>query len=399
LNYQCGLIFTFGISILYIFEFIKIKVNLKYIEILKDLTEKFNSKVNENYRGIKDIKGLGIKEQTIFGTDSISRKISDAQIKKDRLLALLSRCKTYAQYSVEAVLILYAVGVLIPNNEITVIILLTIVNYSYFMYDLVGYIAKIKDYFVRGDYKAERILQILDDVNIETFGDCGKLDSYSIKINDLSYSYNDGFNNDDILKNINLTIPEKSATVFVGVSGSGKTTLFGLLSRLLHCGDNTIFIGGIDINNLSEDCLRDNLCIVNQEPFLMNDTVLNNIKIVKPFAGLDEVYAACRKAHIFDEINDFENGFDTVVSENGNNLSGGQKQRISIARAILKNSGILLFDEPTSSLDKNNQELFLETIRELKNDKTILLIAHKLVDYSDFDNVYELRQGNLYIEK
>ena len=416
LNYRCGLIFTAGIFILYLFEFAKIKVNIKYIEILKELNEKFNSKVNENYRGIKDIKGLGIKNQMLFDFDNISKKIADTQIKKDRIFALLSRCKTYAQYSVEAVMIIYAAGVLIPNHEISVIILLTIVNYSYFMYDLVGYIAKIKDYFVRGDFKAKRILQVLDNQNdnIEKFGDCGKdqLDSFGIEIRDLSFSYDNGVseaagasprptvdNNDFVLKNINLKIPEKSVTVFVGNSGSGKTTLFGLLSRILHCENNIIFIGGVDINDLSEDCLRDHMCIVNQEPFLMNDTVLNNIKIVKPSAELHEVYEACRKAHIFDEINDFENGFDTVVSENGSNLSGGQKQRISIARAVLKDSDILLFDEPTSSLDKRNQELFFETVRELKNGhgKTVLLIAHRLASYDGFDFAYELREDGSMI--
>ena len=396
LNYKCGLIFTFGIFILYLFELAKIKINLKYIEILKELNEKFNSKVNENYRGIKDIKALGIKEQTVYATDNISRKIAETQIKKDRIFALLSRCKTFAQYSVEAVLIIYAVGVLIPNNQITVIILLTVVNYSYFMYDLVGYIAKIKDYFMRGDFKASRILQIIGDDNnnnIETYGDCVKIDSYDIKIDNLFYSYENG---DIILKNINLKIPEKSSAVFVGDSGSGKTTLFGLLSRLLHCENNKIFIGGVDINNFSESCLRNNLCIINQEPFLLNDTVYNNIKIVKQPAEPEEIYNACKKAHIYDEIIDFENGFETVVSENGNNLSGGQKQRISIARAILKNSDILLFDEPTSSLDKKNQELFFETIGELKRHKTVLLIAHKLTDYAVFDAVYELKDGELY---
>jgi len=394
LNYRCGIIFTVGISVLFLFDLAKIKINLKYTEILKELSEKFNSKVNENFRGIKDIKGLGIKAQVLYATDNISQKIADAQIKRDRLFALLSRCKTFAQYSVEAVMIIYAVGVLIPNNEISVIILLTIVNYSYFMYDLVSYIAKIKDYFVRGDFKAARILQVTDDENNnkETFGDVEKLKAYDIGIYDLSYSYDGG---GEVLKNISLEIPENSATVFAGGSGSGKTTLFGLLSRLLQCGDNKIFIGDIDINSLSEDCLRDNLCIINQEPFLLNDTVLNNIKIVKPSAGLDEIYGACRKAHIYDEIINFENGFDMIVSENGNNLSGGQKQRISIARAILKNSKILLFDEPTGSLDKRNQELFFETIKELKSDKTVLLIVHKLTDYDGFDFAYELRDGYL----
>lgn len=117
---------------------------------------------------------------------------------------------------------------------------------------------------------------------------------------------------------------------------------------------------------------------------------------MKPNATTSEIYEVCRKVHIYDEICAFENGFNTIIMENGGNISVGQKQRISIARALLKNSTILLFDEPTSSLDKNNQELFFETIKELKKEKTIFIIAHKLNDYSDFDYVYELKNGCLY---
>jgi ABC-type multidrug transport system fused ATPase/permease subunit len=392
LSYRCGIIFTAGISVMYVIEVIKIKINLKNIEILKELSEKFNSKVNENFKGIKDIKGLGIKEQITCETGAISQEIAATQIKKDRQLALLSRCKTFIQHCTEALLIIYSVGFLLPAQTISVIIILTIVNYGGFMYELVGYIAQIKDWFVRGEFKAARLWQILDDAKAETFGPGATLNSYDITVHNLTYSYDE---NDQILKNINLHIPEKSATVFIGASGSGKTTLFSLLCGLLQCRNREIFIGNADINSLSEKCLRDNMCIINQEPFLLNDTVLKNINIVKPPATLAEIYAACQRAHIYEEINDFENGFNTVVSENGGNLSGGQKQRISIARALLKNSRILLFDEPTSSLDKANQDLFYETIRELKAEKTILLIAHKLHDYSGLDSVYELSGGNL----
>lgn len=110
---------------------------------------------------------------------------------------------------------------------------------------------------------------------------------------------------------------------------------------------------------------------------------------------MEEIYNACKKANIYQEILNFEKGFDTITFENGSNLSGGQKQRIAIARAILKDIPILLFDEPTSALDKKNQELFFNTISLLKSQKTILVIAHKLNEYKNFDNVYEIKEGKL----
>lgn len=396
LNYQCGIIFTVGIIYLYIIDLIKIKKDLKFTEIIKELTEKFNSKIAENFKVIKDIKGLGIKKEIIKDTNNISEKLSAIQIKKDKSFALYSRIKTFSQYLLEAILIIYAVYYLIPNQEITVVILLTIINYTGFMYDLVGFFAKMKDYFVRGDYKALRILDIIDNPHLETFGKYNKLISDStIKINNLSYSYDDN-KNYKVLKNINLNIDKQTATVFIGASGSGKSTLFSLLSKLLQCKNNKIFVDNIDINKLSEEYFRKNICIVNQEPFLLNDTILNNIKVIKPEATLNEIYDACQKSNIHDEIIKFENGYNTIIKENSNNLSGGQKQRIAIARAILKDSPILLFDEPTSALDKKNQEMFFKTIEKLKLQKTILVITHKLNNYKIFDNIYELKNGNLF---
>ena len=114
---------------------------------------------------------------------------------------------------------------------------------------------------------------------------------------------------------------------------------------------------------------------------------------------MEEIKNACVKANIYDEINNFDNKFDTIINENGSNLSGGQKQRIAIARAVLKDSKILLFDEPTSALDNNNQKLFFETIDYLKNNKTIMIIAHKFNDFKIFDNVYEIQNKKVKVVK
>ncbi len=393
LSFECGLIFTIGILVLYMIDLIKIKIDLKYTEILKLLSETFNTKINEDYKGIKDIKGLGIKKQVIIATTSISEEIASQQMKKDNVYALLSRIKTFLQYVLEAILIMYSVTYLIPSNKISVIILLMILDYSGFMYELIGFFAKIKEYFVRGNYKASRILEIINKNNYEKFGKKNNEIIYnSISVKDLSYFYE---GNHKVLNDISFNISKNSSTVFIGDSGSGKSTLFGLLTKLLSCENNKIFIGNKDINLFEEDYFREKICIVNQEPFMLNDTILNNIKIVKNNASFEEICNACKKANIYSEIMSFKDGFNTKIVENGNNLSGGQKQRISIARAILKDSPILLFDEPTSALDKKNQTKFLKTIQELKKEKIIIIIAHRISNYKDFDNVYKVENGRL----
>lgn len=185
--------------------------------------------------------------------------------------------------------------------------------------------------------------------------------------------------------------------VLVGSSGSGKSTLFFLLSKLYEVNRGMIYFDDVDINDIDEKTFRKNICIVNQEPFIFNDTILNNILVVRKDASKEDVIKACKLANIHDEIEGMENGYDTFKNQNGSNLSGGQKQRIEIARAYLKDCKILLLDEPTSALDGLNQEHLFKTLTKMKSNKTILVIAHKLNDYSKFDSVYEVRNGSIRV--
>ena len=392
LSIPCGIIFSLAIIIIIIIELIKTKINLHYTDLSKEVLELFNTKINENFKGIKDIKSLGIKAEVVFDIDILNNKIAEIQINKDKKIALLNRMKSFIQYGNETLLIVYAVGFLFPIKAISIVSFLMIINYGGFMYELVGYIAQIKDWFVQGDFKAARLLEVLNSHNIQEYGPIEKINNFSIIVNDLSYCYEF---EEALLENISFKIPEKSLIAFVGQSGSGKTTLFSLISRLLICENNSIFVGDIDINDLSEKCLRDNICLINQEPFLLHDTIYRNIQIVKPKAKKEEIEKVCKKAFVYEEIIGLKDGLDTIVNESGSNLSTGQKQRIVIARALLKETSILLFDEPTANLDKTNQEAFFRMIQEIKDKRTILLITHKLNDYSIFDQVYEIKKGRL----
>lgn len=393
LNFKSGLIFTIGIIILYIIDSIRINKEVKYIEKLKILNEKYSSKINENYKGIKDIKCLGIKNQIYEETNYFSSEISMITIKMEKTIALYNRIKTYLQYVLELILIIYSVYVLIPNNKLSIVVLLMIIDYSGFMYELIGFIAKIKEQLIKGELKASRLLEILENQNIDQFGNAkNKIKNNFIDVHNLSYSYPDEPKK-KVLKNISFEIKENTSNIFIGSSGSGKSTLFGILTKLFEIENGKVLIGNRDINDFTEEDLREKIFVVNQEIFMLNDSILNNIKIVKPKSSLNEIISVCKKANIYEEIINLKEGFNTLITENGNNLSGGQKQRIAIARSILKNCPILLFDEPTSALDINNQKKFIEIINTLKKEKTILIITHKFENLESIDNVFELRNG------
>lgn len=391
-SWQCGLFFTIGIFLMFLIDVVKIKKDLKHLEMVKILSEESNSKLSESIRGIKDIKGFGLKAKIVENNDDVNSKLASQKIKRTTTFEFLTRCRTFLQWLIDAGLVVMCALWLFPTGQIEVVVLLLIFNYKSLMYDTVDFFSRLKSYYVQGDYRARRILDVVANPNTEIFGEQDlKSKLCNIEVKRLTFTYC----NTPVLNNISFKIDAKTLSAFVGSSGAGKSTLFGVLSKLLKIEDNSVFLNGCDINNLREDSFINLISVVNQEPFIFNDTVLNNIKMVKSSATEYEVAGACKKANIHKEILHFEKGYKTMLTENGANLSGGQKQRIEIARAILKDTPIILFDEPTSALDKNNQTLFLQSLAGLKKTKTILVIAHKLDSYDNFDNVFLLENGNL----
>ncbi len=390
LSWQCGLFFTIGVAILFIIESIKVNVDLKNLELVKNSTEKANSEFNEIIHGIKDIKGFGIKLEINEKMSKSNNDLLEKTYRKNTKFEFISRIATYTQWIIDSILVFMCMLWLLPTGQIEIVTLLLIFNYKSLMYDTVGFFSKLKGYYVNGDYYAKRVLEIINNADKEAFGTNTKQIKHGkILIKNLSFAYDEK----KILDNINIELQPNSLNVLIGNSGSGKSTLFLLLSKLYDVNNGKIYYDELDINDIDEKSFRENICIVNQEPFLFSDTVLNNIKIVKPNTTQKEIENACKLANIHDEIVEFENGYNTILTENGTNLSGGQKQRIEIARAILKNSKIILLDEPTSALDSENQIKLFNTLTKLKQSKTIFVIAHKLNNYDCFDSVYELKNG------
>ena len=181
----------------------------------------------------------------------------------------------------------------------------------------------------------------------------------------------------------------------VGKSGEGKSTILKLINKSYKIDDGKIYIDDVDLNELDETSIKNNISIVSQSPYIFNLSIKDNIKLSNPNATEEEIISVCKQSQIHDDIIKMDNGYDTLVGENGVILSGGQKKRIAIARALIKQSKIILFDEATSSLDNNNQEQIKKVMKKLSSNHTIIIVAHRLSTILNADNIYFLNNHKI----
>ncbi|HQC60567.1 MAG TPA: ABC transporter ATP-binding protein, partial [Bacteroidales bacterium] len=231
----------------------------------------------------------------------------------------------------------------------------------------------------------ETIVDDIDAVEKNTF-------DKEINYENVYFYYNPG---QYVLKNINLQISKGQTIAIVGPSGSGKSTLVDLLPRFYDVTDGRITIDGVDIRKIKLNSLHRLFAIVNQDPILFNDSIYNNIAFGRPDATYEEVVQAAKIANAYDFIMESKWGFDTNIGEKGSKLSGGQRQRISIARAVLTNAPILIFDEATSSLDSESEKLVQDAINNLIASKTAIVIAHRLSTVVKADKIIVLKDGEI----
>ena len=245
---------------------------------------------------------------------------------------------------------------------------------------------------------ARRIYEIIDQKN-EVYHDekapSLKLKNATIEFNNISFSYPDGTH---ALKNLSTKIKGGTKVGLVGMSGSGKTTFLNLIPRFFHLKNGSILIDEQNINHINLNSLRKEISLVSQDVILFDDTIRANILYGNVSASDEEIIKACKFAAAQDFIEKLPNKYESKIGENGIKLSGGQKQRLSIARAILKNSSIILLDEATSSLDSESESVIQHAIENLTKNKTTIIIAHRLSTVMNCDKILVFENGKIIEE-
>ena len=197
------------------------------------------------------------------------------------------------------------------------------------------------------------------------------------------------------MKNININAKAGSTVAILGTTGSGKSTLINLIGRYYDVSEGSITIDGYDVRDLALNPLRKKMSVIAQDTFLFSETIEENVKMGNQYASREEISSACANACALDFINELEEGFETVVGERGIGLSGGQKQRISIARALVRDSKILVLDDATSALDTETEYSLLKNLHYKKNITTTFIIAHRISAVKNADQILYLDEGSI----
>lgn len=395
ISFWLGLeVIIFGITMGFISYRFFPKIKNTQQEIKKD-SDIYVKNATENVTGIREIKALGIKkniEKLMFG-------------KVDNLFDKSAKIRKYETfyynlnnliYFILQFIILISCGYLVVKGKIAYSIFIVIENYIWRIDEVVE---SISDFGVNYNKVKVSLNRIDEIINNRLYSDekFGKKNIKNLKgiieFKDVSFKYNK--DEENVLNGLNLKLVPNKKIAIVGRSGNGKSTVFNLLLRYFDATKGKILIDGINIKDLSEDCLRNSISIIRQAPFLFNMSILDNFKLVKEDASLEEIRKVCKRAYIDDYISSLPNGYDTIIGEGGINLSGGQKQRLAIARTLLLDTKIILFDEATSALDNESQEYIKRTIDDLVIDHTVIIVAHRLSTIIDADIINVIEKGTL----
>jgi subfamily B ATP-binding cassette protein MsbA len=295
-----------------------------------------------------------------------------------------------------AILIFYS-GKLIISGELAINNFFSFLAAMMLAYQPVKTLTKVNVAIEQGLAAANRILPIIDinnEINLNEDKSELNFSDGNIIFENVGFTYKSNLEN-KVLQNINANFAGGKMTALVGHSGSGKSTLLNMIPRIYAPTYGSIHVDKQDISKFNLSSLRSQISIVDQNTTLFDDTVFNNIKYARPEATNEEVYEASEQSMCTEFINNLENGYETMIGENGVKLSGGEKQRLSIARAFLKKSKIILLDEATSSLDSKTEEKIQKALEKLTLDKTTIVIAHRLSTILNSNKIYVVDNGKI----
>ncbi len=361
----------------------------------QDAFAKVSDFVQEDLSGIKVIKAFVQQEKEIEAFEKVNQNYFKENMNLMKMYAAMNPVMTSIAGAAMAVAIAYG-GYITVNGAITVGNFVAFLQFLGMLVWPMMAIGMTINIITMGSASLKRIESVLhQEVEIYDSDNAKSLDNFegSIKFNNLNYKYPD--TDTYALENISFEVKRGETLGIVGRTGSGKTTLVNLLLRLYNVDKNSIFISGTDIMDIPLKTLRENIGYVPQDNFLFSDTIKNNIDFSDGSLSMDNVIGAAEFACVHDNIEDFKEGYETIVGERGVTLSGGQKQRVSMARALIKEPEILILDDSVSAVDTDTEEKILNNLEKQRSGKTNIIIAHRISTIQHADHIIVIDEGKL----
>ncbi len=402
LNWIIGIIYISIIVGCFLIETARRKVQKKHSANTKKAYDQSLTLVTEIVKSEKDVKTLGLEKKLIETSTTSFENYRQRMKKRDFSSCNFMRYRTIL-LSVLNIGVL-ALGVyLMDTNMLTMASFILLFTYKNNLDEFIWNLGFIFKSTAEISVGTTRIFDLYDEskYQIEKFGN-KKLKNIkgAIEFKNVEFSYNkeDKDNKLNVLENLSFTIEPNTSVAFVGKSGSGKSTILSLMCKLIETDKGKVLIDGNNINTLSKETLRNNISLINQFPYIFDMSIKENLLLIKKDATDDELWEALKLACFDKDVKAMPQGIETKVGETGVKLSGGQRQRLAIARALLKQTKIIMFDESTSSLDNFAQSHIQQSIEEMKGKHTVVIVAHRLSTVKNVDKIFFLDEGKIVDE-
>ncbi len=417
LNWVIGLLYIGTLLLAFALEIVRKRVGKKNKLKTKKINDKTYSLVTEIVKSEKDIKALGLEEK-LNETSNLSFEEYKNQRRKADVVDLNFWNTRNVLLEVFGIVVLFLGIHMMQVNTLTMATYILLYSYRDNLFYLVWNVGAMFKLFTDISVSNSRMFSLYDEkiYSAEKFGDItqekvtGRIEFENVEFayseiveskeeDDENYSKKrkpvEHVKKDPIFKDLTFTVEPNTTVAFVGKSGSGKSTILSLIAKLIEADNGKVKIDGIDIKDLTKQSLRDNISLINQFPYIFDMSIKENLLLVKKDATDEELWDVLKRASFDEDVKAMPKGLDTKVGETGVKLSGGQRQRLAIARALLKQTKIILFDESTSSLDNFAQSHIQKSIENMKGQHTIVIVAHRLSTIKNVDKIYFLENGKI----
>jgi ATP-binding cassette subfamily B protein len=373
--------------------FILSKIIHKRSTVVQEYLSKLTTTAQEVFSGINVIKSYNTEFQTIRDFDALSNQSKEKNIHLYKAQALFFPMMILL-IGISNLIVLYIGGMQYINGIISIGTIAEFIMYVNMLTWPVAIVGWVTSTIQQAEASQKRINEFLQQVPEITDGALPIQNlQNTIEFKNVSLTYDD--THIKALQNINFKVRKGETIAILGKTGCGKSSILNLLSRLYDTTAGSIFIDGKDIKEYKLSYLRDKIGFVPQDPFLFSDTIANNIKFGAQHATENQIETAAKDAVIHENITEFNQGYQTVLGERGITVSGGQKQRISIARAIIKNPDILIFDDCLSAVDTETEERILNNLKRISSDKTTFIVSHRVSSAKNADKIIVLEEGKI----